>query len=341
MFSQKINHHRVSLITVLFLSLVAILLVLTFLLSQSNLAQAQTISASQVLELDAIDSGWYTNVGYHNPDNTNYVVGDCYLPQCSNLVTYRNFFVFDLSGVAGDIVSATLLIENPPDGYNSNDPAETWTTFNVMTPVPTLVAGGSGLTSIYDDLGSGQTFGSAVVISTNTLVPMVVNPVGLSALNAQIGDQFAIGGAITTLDGDLNREWIFGNGNEVYVRKLLLGMAAPITMTINYPDGAPGSYFTLLGSGFPPNSTATITLNGRSLGTIPTDADGSFTFLLNSTGADEGDYFLTATVNPSANISFTLDETAPIHPQDGTGTTFDIPAGIAFNEFVFLPTVVK
>jgi hypothetical protein len=114
-----------------------------------------------------------------------------------------------------------------------------------------------------------------------------------------------------------------------------------VSLSINYQTGAPGSYFTLMGSGYPPNDTAVLTLNGRSLGTIPTDANGDFTFLLNSTGADEGAYQLTATVNPSANVWFTLDTDAPNRPQDGTGIMFVVPAGIAFDEFVFLPIVIK
>lgn len=122
---------------------------------------------------------------------------------------------------------------------------------------------------------------------------------------------------------------------------IILHYQPPATLTINYDDGAPGSYFTLTGSGFPPNDTATIMLNGRVLGTIPTTADGSFTFLLNSSDAEEGAYMVTATVNPSANRWFTLEATAPTRPQEGSGTIFAVPAGIAFDEFVYLPITIK
>ena len=110
---------------------------------------------------------------------------------------------------------------------------------------------------------------------------------------------------------------------------------------MNYTEGAPGSYFTLTGSGFPADDTATIILNGRTLGTIPTNADGGFTFLLNSTDAEEGAYLITATVNPSANYWFNLKASAPTRPQEGSGTTFAIPANIAFDEFIYLPMVIK
>jgi len=45
-------------------------------------------------------------------------------------------------------------------------------------------------------------------------------------------------------------------------------------LVINYCSGAPGSFFTIDGSDFPPDSTATIAVNGNMLGTIHTDSSG-------------------------------------------------------------------
>jgi len=129
--------------------------------------------------------------------------------------------------------------------------------------------------------------------------------------------------------------WAVGDGG------VILHYQPPATLTINYDNGAPGSYFTLTGSGFPANDTATIVVNGRILGTVSTDANGSFTFLLNSTGAEEGAYMITATVNPSANRWFTLNAAAPTRPMEGSGTTFVVPDGIAFDESIYLPTIIK
>lgn len=112
-------------------------------------------------------------------------------------------------------------------------------------------------------------------------------------------------------------------------------------LSINYPSGASGSYFTLTGINFPPNDVANISVNGTSLGNITTNLDGSLTFILSTDNADEGSYFVTTTVNPSATTSFFIDFNEPIRPQEGSASIFDVPAGIAFTETVFLPVVLQ
>lgn len=163
---------------------------------------------------------------------------------------------------------------------------------------------------------------------------------GGTILHYENGSWHSVASPVTTDLLDISvlpsgEAWVVGDDGAI------LHYLPPATLTINYDTGAPGSYFTLVGSGFPANDTATITLNGRTLGTVPTDANGDFTFLLNSSGANEGAYMVTATVNPSASQWFTLDAAAPTRPQEGTGPTFAIPAGIAFDEFVYLPTIIK
>jgi photosystem II stability/assembly factor-like uncharacterized protein len=114
------------------------------------------------------------------------------------------------------------------------------------------------------------------------------------------------------------------------------------SLTINYPNGMPGSFFTLTGSNFPPDSTATIVINGNTLtDALTVDSLGSFTFLLNTSLADPGYYSVTTTVNPSATEDFTLDPNAPLHPQEGNGPVFNVPSGIALTEFLYLPLVQK
>ncbi|WP_287115948.1 hypothetical protein, partial [Microcystis sp. M_OC_Ca_00000000_C217Col] len=56
------------------------------------------------------------------------------------------------------IISAQLKV-NTYD-YNSPQPSETYELRDVTTAVPTLTAGGSGLTAIYTDLGDGAIYGS-------------------------------------------------------------------------------------------------------------------------------------------------------------------------------------
>jgi Fe-S cluster biogenesis protein NfuA len=168
--------------------------------------------------IDAMDSGWYSSTDIHNPNNTNYVVGNC--PNCASSNDFNNWFVFDLSGTSGLVTGATLALENPL-GYGSGDPTETYEIFAVSTSITDLTAGIGGV-GTFDDLGSGISYGSYQFTSADTapigvvgtipLVTISLNAAGLAALNGAMGGQFAIGGAITTLDSDpTTAEQAFGN----------------------------------------------------------------------------------------------------------------------------------
>lgn len=114
------------------------------------------------------------------------------------------------------------------------------------------------------------------------------------------------------------------------------------SLTINYADGKPGSFFTVTGINFPPSRTATIIINGNELtNTLTVDTSGGIAFLLSTTQGDPGRYFVTATVNPSATVGFTLDSNAPLRPQEGDGPIINVPNGIAFTEFVYLPLIQR
>jgi hypothetical protein len=130
--------------------------------------------------------------------------------------------------------------------------------------------------------------------------------------------------------------WAVGS-NGVIIRYV----APSAGLAINYPTGAPGSYFTIMGSNFPPNSTANITFNENGLGIVPTDSSGGLTFLLETCQADEGDYIVTASVNPAASVSFVLGSSQPMRPQEGTGPIFNLPAGIAYTHGIYLPLIRK
>jgi hypothetical protein len=129
--------------------------------------------------------------------------------------------------------------------------------------------------------------------------------------------------------------WVVGSNNVLHYQVI------PPALTINYSSGAPGSYFSVTGQHFPPNETAQITVNGHSLGTVQVDNNGDIFFLITTANADEGAYFVTASVNPSATEQFVLDANEPVRPQAGTGDTFDVPAGIAMTKFVYLPAVSR
>ncbi|MEZ4633800.1 MAG: ABC transporter substrate-binding protein [Caldilineaceae bacterium] len=107
-------------------------------------------------------------------------------------------------------------------------------------------------------------------------------------------------------------------------------------LTINYTSGGPGSYFTVTGSGFPPNSTATISLNGAYLATQKTDTSGGLTFILNTNQGDAGRYEVLVSVNPQARTVFTVQPDAPQRPKETSDPEIPVPPGIAISE-TFLP----
>ena len=119
------------------------------------------------------------------------------------------------------------------------------------------------------------------------------------------------------------------------------------TLVINHNSGRPGSFFEVKGDNFPANATATITINGTTLGTVPTDSAGAIEFELNTTGLDptgddDGAYFVTGTVNPSATVRFDIDSSAPdTWPSVGTTPVFPVPPGIAFTRFIYLPIILR
>jgi hypothetical protein len=168
--------------------------------------------------LDAVARGWFTSDGIANfepglDDQRNYLVGDKgtepHVPRQVN----RNFFVFDLGGVIGDITGASLNLFNPPDGFSSQDAFETYVVFDVSTDISTLIThitGPTGL-AIYDDLGTGSQYGrhTSTIADNDRMVTIPLNAAALAALN-QASGLFAFGGAITSLDEVDNDEFLFG-----------------------------------------------------------------------------------------------------------------------------------
>jgi hypothetical protein len=167
------------------------------------IASAEAYAATTTVTLNASDSGYYTDNGNHTSLNSFVTVGFGGTACGSSDEEFRDFFVFDLSGVSDEVVAATLRVQVPGsgDGYESPDPSEDLSLFEVTTSVPTLTAGGLGMTAIYDDLGDGPAYGTRTFTAADetTIVDVALNAAGIAAINAAIGGDFALGGALTTL----------------------------------------------------------------------------------------------------------------------------------------------
>jgi hypothetical protein len=181
-------------------------------------------SCPDAVTLNYVDSGWWNNTGFHDSINKNYFVGQSARPATQ----YRNFFVFDLSAVPLPIIGAQLRLFNPPGGYSSPDPNDTYTLFDVSTPIPTLRAFGGGQTQIFDDLGSGVSLGAQVVSNADNghVIPIDLNADAVSYLNAHRGGLVALGGALTTIACPADRYLFSYTGDPTDTRQLVLDLAS-------------------------------------------------------------------------------------------------------------------
>jgi hypothetical protein len=182
---------------------------------------------------DAFELGWYDNTGEHIPDNDNYIANDSTIAPASLGGIYHNFFVFRLGQgiIEGNILSATLTIFNPVNGYNGPNDGLIYNLWDVdwsqNDQYATLMAGGNGLVSVFNDLGSGTTFGSQLVLPTDVDGNIVINlnADGLIAIanasNIEGTSLFAIGGSISPNGGEVPEP-----GTYALMGAGLLGLAA-------------------------------------------------------------------------------------------------------------------
>lgn len=168
--------------------------------------------------VEATDTGWYDSTGYHETVNDNYIAGNFFVDY------WHDFFVFDLSGLSGVLTGATLEVDSGDCPYDSPDSSETWRLYDVSTPLGTLT-GGTGGVAAYTDLGSGTTYGSSVFdssIPSYTPVSVPLNASGIAAIQAALGGGFGIGGAVTTLNGLDDTEFVLGCSEGGRTQQLVL-----------------------------------------------------------------------------------------------------------------------
>lgn len=160
----------------------------------TTLAGLAPSASAATITLDAAARGWISSSGgsYGGSPSVNYAAGFNFGNE------YRNFFMFDLTGITDVIVSASLVLDLGM--MYSPDASETYTLFDVTTSQDALL-NGSGGTAAFNDLASGTSFGSQAVSSSAppSVLTMVLNQDAIAALQSARGSRFVAGGAITTL----------------------------------------------------------------------------------------------------------------------------------------------
>lgn len=192
------------------------------------------------IALAAEDSGFYNAVGRHSkldgspafgmatPATFNYSVGTIdegppFGPPGSPPDVFRkNYFTFDLTGVApGSVSSATLKLFLPVGGY-SGAPSLTYKLFGSLVPgLPGMAALSADLKDVYDPgigpelatalglfakIGDTKTamipeFGSITVTVSDegSILSMPLTPAGITYLNLYAGGDVVLGGELTGL----------------------------------------------------------------------------------------------------------------------------------------------
>jgi hypothetical protein len=187
-------------------------------------------SGATIVTLDAIDRGFYRSDGLHAASSLNYIAGR---ETAATEFFFNNFFVFDLASIIGTVVSAKLHLA--PGTYQSADTSETFELRAVATAIADLVTGhavgSSSGEGIHTDLADGTIYGSTAIASDATAVQVTLNASALSALTDAKGGPFALGGALTSLNGTTGQERIFANtGAATQVSRLELDVREPVNV---------------------------------------------------------------------------------------------------------------
>lgn len=179
------------------------------------------------MTIDATDTGWHNNSDRHYSGNPNYIAGSFSGRE------YRNWFVFDLADVK-EAASATLRIYmEDSKGYYSDDPFETYSLFEVTTDATSIRANGYQ-PGIFTDLGDGDMFGTKIIKDSDegSFVEIVLNASGLDALNANLGNEFVLGGAVTSLQGTGKQAVFAWSHRRPDVELLLTAVPEPGTLAL-------------------------------------------------------------------------------------------------------------
>jgi hypothetical protein len=134
------------------------------------------------------------NQGWWSPRLANNDRNDSYL--ADGFAMTRNFFTFDLTSAC---VASSVTLELTR-GLQVGDPQTrlaTYSLFDVSTPAGTLNANVGTSQTIFEDLGTGASYGSFDIPdgAETDVVSLPLNAAGVTAFNVARGGFFSIGGA--------------------------------------------------------------------------------------------------------------------------------------------------
>ncbi|MDO9061997.1 MAG: PEPxxWA-CTERM sorting domain-containing protein [Bradyrhizobium sp.] len=166
--------------------------------------------AANAATIQNFDSGWYTNTGF-TAGVTNINVGS------SNLsgAVYHNWLAFDVTGLANQNVTAATLTFYGGNGTNTSATSETLGLFDYAGSINALIGNSQNNVGIYNDLGNGDSYGTAVVPGNGPIQQFTVtlSQAAIADLNAAAHNQgdtrFVIGGSLLSISAPFANEQLF------------------------------------------------------------------------------------------------------------------------------------
>jgi hypothetical protein len=163
---------------------------------------ASAIGGTTTVTFVNTQQGWFSPQAGHTASNNNYIVGSSFSGSLNLRAPYRNFFTFSLASLnlAGkQVVGATLSLV---DGLSAvSNSTVTYTLHDVSTSTATLAANYAtndpAAATVFNDLGTGQSYGSFVNTATSTgrRVYTLAAP-ALADIAARAGQSFTLGGML-------------------------------------------------------------------------------------------------------------------------------------------------
>ncbi|MBW4473935.1 MAG: S8 family serine peptidase [Stenomitos rutilans HA7619-LM2] len=234
---------------------------------------------------------------------SSYTVGEPFWI-ASNLPTgdvINGYWTFDLSSLTAPITSATLEVQRY---YGSGDPTETLGLFSVETDAATLNNRIGTNSAIFNDLGSGTSYGTYAVSTTGDPTEILgfnLNTAAIAAINKAKGGFFSIGNTILSLDrpNSQSPEYLFALvelASSSGVPRLVLETSGQQDVVITASDGRGGE------------TTQQYTLNVTENASGVSSSQGATTIVQNNSPRSSS--FLTNLFKESINTGLTQSQAA-------------------------------
>lgn len=140
--------------------------------------------------------GWWSDKLGHVAGNYSYFAGYNGVLDAQ----MNNFFSFDLSGLKGTAVSATLKL----DPYAASFPFSPmhYALFDVSTSLTDLMQGSGPKAAIFNDLGTGRSYGGYDFLTDPSLLSEIsisLSNAAIADMNTRAGTYFSIGGSVASI----------------------------------------------------------------------------------------------------------------------------------------------